>query len=168
MISLKCYVTHGQKNEAMNNSVAAYAPKTKNFSGTISLKTGVDIAAGVLSLGYFQFWKQVFQELHIEMDDEFATTLLTHDKKKEAKNERQESFGAKTKQRKVYNEKFGKAHAEQMNNVKTDKTYGARVALKTAMKKAQKTLTAASRNPKGTPKELLRCRYHHPIYCTVL
>ena len=28
-----------QINEAMNNSVAAYAPKIKNFSGTISLKT---------------------------------------------------------------------------------------------------------------------------------
>ena len=102
------------------------------------------------------------------MDDDFAATLLACDKKKEAKNERQKSVGGKTKRRKVYNEKFGKAHAKQMNDIKTGKTYGAGVALKTAMKKAEKNLTAASRNPKGTPKELLRCPYHHPIYCTVL
>ena len=55
-----------------------------------------------------------------------------------------------------------------MNDEKTGKTYGAGVALKTAKKKAKNTLTAASRNPKGTPKELLRCPYHHPLYCTVL
>ena len=45
-----------QLNEAMNNSVAAYAPKIKNFSGTLSLKTRVGIAAGGLALGYYSFW----------------------------------------------------------------------------------------------------------------
>ena len=32
-----CHMWSTQLNEAMNNSVAAFAPKTKNFSGTLSL-----------------------------------------------------------------------------------------------------------------------------------
>jgi len=40
-----------QLNEAMDNSVAVYTPKIKHFSGTLSLKTRVGIAAGVLALG---------------------------------------------------------------------------------------------------------------------
>ena len=64
-----------QINEAMNNSVAAYAPKIKNFLGTLSLRTRVGIAAGVLALGYHQFWEWIFVVLGIEMDSAFASFL---------------------------------------------------------------------------------------------
>ena len=40
-----------QLNEALNNSISSYAPKTKNFSRTISLITRVGIAAVVQALG---------------------------------------------------------------------------------------------------------------------
>ena len=55
-----------------------------------------------------------------------------------------------------------------MNDLKTGKTYGSGVALKEAKKKAKETLSATARNPKDCPKELQRCAYHHPLYCTVL
>ena len=65
-------------------------------------------------------------------------------------------------------EKFAEAHREQMDDARTGKTYGAGVALATAKKQANAKLTAAARNPKGTPKELLRCPYYHLLHCTAL
>ena len=44
-----------QLNEAMNNSISSYAPKTKTFCGTISLLTRVGIAAEIQALGYQEF-----------------------------------------------------------------------------------------------------------------
>ena len=72
-----------QKNESMKNLVAAYVPKTKNFSGIMYLQTRVDIAAGVLSSGYLGFWTRVFHKLGLGMDDKFAATIVAQDKKKE-------------------------------------------------------------------------------------
>ena len=40
-----------QINEIMNNSIAVYVPKTKNFSGTLSLRIRVGISTGTLALG---------------------------------------------------------------------------------------------------------------------
>ena len=157
-----------QKNEAMNNSVAAYAPKVKNFSGTLSLKTRVGIAAGVLALGYFRFWNRVFDALHLDMDSVFATALKARDKKKTQKRVRQKSPTGKLKRRKTELATIGKSHKEQMEDARTGKTYGAGVALAQATKTAKAKHTAATRNPKGTAPEYLRCPYHHPRFRTVL
>ncbi len=78
-----------QLNEAMNNSVAAFAPKIKNFSGTLSLKTQVGIAAGVLALGYLDFWTQIFDKLGLEMDSVFQSALTARDKNRSKKRTRQ-------------------------------------------------------------------------------
>ena len=45
-----------QKNEAVNTSVSSYAPKTKHYSGTDSLKIRVDIGAGCQVADYTSFW----------------------------------------------------------------------------------------------------------------
>ena len=145
-----------QPNEAMNNSVAAFAPKTKNFSGTLSLRTRVAIAAGVMALGYEIFWTQVLDELGIEMDAVFRSSLQSRDRKKDKKRKRQKSKVGKLKRRKTDIEKFADSHKEQMEDARTGKTYGAGVALAQATKQAKDKLTAAARNPKGTPKELQR------------
>ena len=70
----------------MNNSVASNAPKTKNFCGTISLKTRVGISGAVMALGYEEFWSRVFKELKLEMDSVFRSTLHSRDRKKNAKS----------------------------------------------------------------------------------
>ena len=157
-----------QLNEAMNNLVQAYAPKTKNFSGTISLRTRVGIAAGILALGYEAFWTLVFRELKVEMDTDFRSTLQARDKKKAGKRASQKSIKGKVRRRQTFMSKFHEAHKEQMNDAITRKTYGAGVAVKAAKKTAKDKHTAAERNPEGTPKDQMRCAYHHPLYCTVL
>jgi len=157
-----------QLNEAMNNSVQAYAPKTKNFSGTISLRTRVGIAAGILALGYEAFWTLVFRELKVEMDTDFRSTLQARDKKKAGKRASQKSIKGKVRRRQTFMSKFHEAHKEQMNDAKTGKTYGAGVAVKAAKKTAKDKHTAAERNPEGTPKDQMCCAYYHPLYCTSL
>ena len=72
------------------------------------------------------------------------------------------------KRRKNEFAKFAIEHQEQMEDARTGKTYGAGVALATATKQANTKHTAAARNPPGTPKELMRCAYYHPLYCTIL
>ena len=152
----------------MNNSVSAYAPKTKNFGGTLSLKTRVGIAAAVMALGYYQFWSRVYKKLGLDMDDVFKASLIARNKKKSRKRKRQKSTGGKLKRRKTDFSKFSDQHKEQMEDARTGKTYGAGVALAAAKKTATAKLTAAGRNPEGTPKELMRCAYYHPLYCNVL
>ena len=156
-----------QLNEAMNNSISSYAPKTKTVCRTMSLKTRVGIAAAIQGLGYKEFWGRVFQELGITMDRAFASSLESRDKKKKKKRVTQKSKKGKLVRRKEYLAKFATAHEEQMNDAKTGKTYGSGIALKAAKKSAKERLTAATRNPKGTPKHLQRCAYY-PHFCLVL
>ena len=156
-----------QLNEALNNSISSYAPKTKTFCRTMSLLTRVGIAAAVQGLGYSAFWNRVFQELCITMDHAFASSLTARDRKKNRKREYQRSKKGKLVRRKEYLSKFSQAHEEQMNDAKTGKTYGAGVALKEAKKSAKERLTAGKRNPEGTPKHLQRCGYY-PHHCSVL
>ena len=157
-----------QRNEALNNSVASYAPKNKSFCRTTSLKTRVGIASAVMVLGYEGFWTRVFEELKVDMDDNFRTTLRRRDTKKRKKSAKQRSKEGKIRRREKYLAAFTQSHKEQMHDAKTGKTYGSGIALKEAKKQAKERLTAAVRNPKGTKKELLRCPYYHPLYCSKL
>ena len=167
-LKMLCHPWSTQLNESMNNSCAAYAPKTKNYCGTISLRTRVGIASGVMALGYRSFWAKVFVELGLDMDSVFESSLNSRDKKKSQKRKRQKSTVGKLKRRKTDMTKFTAQHKEQMEDARTGKTYGAGVALAAATKSATAKLTASMRNPEGTPKELLRCSYYHPLFCTVL
>ena len=66
----------------MNSSVGAYAPKTKNYCQTISLKTRVAIVVDVMCVGYLALWTRIFYEVGINMNDVFVSFLRAHDKKK--------------------------------------------------------------------------------------
>ena len=77
-----------QLNEAMNNSVQSVAPTTKNFSGTISLKTRIGIASGILAIGHSELWTRVFLKLDLDMDSIFTSSLLVCDKNKNKKRKR--------------------------------------------------------------------------------
>ena len=74
-----------QKNEAMNNSVASYAPKSKTFSLSNSLECRVAIAAGVQICGYTCLWSKIFDSLELSMDDNLRASLDDRDKKKAKK-----------------------------------------------------------------------------------
>ena len=157
-----------QLNEAMNNSVGAYASKTKNYCRTLSLQTRVAIAAGVMCVGYLELWTRIFNEVGLNMDNVFASSLRARDKKKYNKDTGQKSKKGKVRRRKDFMVKFGTMQQEQQADAKTGKTYGSGVALATAKKQATANLAAKTRNPEGTPKSQMKCSYHHPDYCTVL
>ena len=99
-----------QLNEAMNNSVTAYSPKVKNFSVTLSLKTRVGIASGVLVIGCFSFLSWIFKALSLTIDDVFASALKTRDKKKSQKRKKQKSNTGKFRRRKIDLEKYADSH----------------------------------------------------------
>ena len=63
-------------NEALNNSVAKYAPKTKCFSGSKSLEARVCIAMGTNIVGHVEFWKKVLAEMNIKMCGSLRLVLL--------------------------------------------------------------------------------------------
>ena len=84
MLSQLRHTWSTQTNEAMNQSVAAYAPKGKTFSLTSSLDTCVAIAAGIQVLGYLQFWELIFGTLDVHMDANLRKHLQSKDKHKKA------------------------------------------------------------------------------------
>ena len=74
------YDTH--KNEALNNSVAAYAPKSKTCSLTNSLQCRVAIAASIQILGYENFWSRIFLSFGIDLDYNHRISLKNRDTQK--------------------------------------------------------------------------------------
>ena len=120
-----------------------------------------------MALGYRKFWTLVLDELGLEIDDAFASSLEARDLKKGQKRKKEKSKKGKISRRKTGLVKYKLAHQEQMSDVKSGKIYGSSVVLATLTKKATEKFTAAIRNPKGTSKHLSRCVYY-PIYCTVL
>ena len=64
-----------QSNESMNTSIAAYAPKTKTFSKTMSLTNRTCIAIGVKNMGKLLFWKKIYERLGMEMPERMNKKL---------------------------------------------------------------------------------------------
>ena len=62
-----------QKNEVMNTSISAFAPKDKTYSMTKSLLARVSIAAGISIAGHKNFWNNVASELEFTFDDNFIS-----------------------------------------------------------------------------------------------
>ena len=84
-----------------------------------------------MALGYQKIWTLVFDELGLDMDDAFASSLKARNVKKGQKRT-----------------KYEVAHQVQKKDERTGKMYGSDVALATATKKATQKLTVASCNPK--------------------
>ena len=53
------FSTH--KNKALNHSVAAVAPKGKDYSQSSSLQTRVKLTAGAQIVGHHQLWEKKFK-----------------------------------------------------------------------------------------------------------
>ena len=152
-----------QKNEAMNQSVASYAPKGKTYSLTNSLDTRVAIAGCVQILGYLEFWSLVFAAFDIELDDNLRKHLRNRDSAKMKKRTKDKSIKGKKLRSKRKYEKLDQANEDWLEMQRTGVGYQTGMAVQ-----AKKNLPRpADRNPKGTPKELLRCVYY-PTFCNRL
>ena len=69
-----------QKNKAMNNSLAKYAPKTRTYITSMSLTNRVMIAIGCCDLGFYIFWNRVYADLGLIMLDDTKVFLEEKDK----------------------------------------------------------------------------------------
>ena len=76
-----------QYNEAMNSSVASFAPKGKTYSKTESLDPRVPISVGVQILGYELFREAIYDKFVLTFDNnlrEFLRRIQTKKYKKRA------------------------------------------------------------------------------------
>jgi hypothetical protein len=78
-----------------------YAPKSKTYSKTLSLKVRVCIAASTNCTGHELFWKKVLQRMKLEMSSELQARLQYMDRMKENnKTERESTIASKNKRSK--------------------------------------------------------------------
>ena len=154
-----------QKNEAMNTSVASAAPKTKHYCATNSLLTRVGIAGASQVIGHAKFWSMVCDEFDFKMDANLLSILTQRDEHKRRKNIRQGTLEGKRKRSTKKHEKINAEHKSYMDNYKDGCAYQTGIAVAAAKKSLPK---AGEWNPEGTPKELYKCPYYHPLYCTAL
>ena len=76
--------------------------------------------------------------------------------------------GKATKSRLKY-EKLAKLQRDAMDSYKSGLGYESGLALAAAVKSVKNSpMMTKQRNPPGTPKEKLRCKYHHPNFCAKL
>ena len=76
-------VGHGMDtniNESLNSIVAWIAPKSKSYSGTISLKTRIFIAIGIHLAGFESFFLKLYESMAIEVTPGIAYYLKMQQK----------------------------------------------------------------------------------------
>ena len=151
-------------NESMNTSVTAFVPKGKTYLLTASLDTRVGIAGAIQVVGYFDFWKQVFDEFGITMDVNLRLHLETREKVKRSKQAVSETIKRKKTRSKQKYSKYNKSAADYLKSMKAGMFYESGVAVATAKKSLK--VTVKDRNPPGTAPEDFICIYYHPLYCT--
>ena len=154
-----------QKNEAMNKSVSAFAPKGKTFSRTESLDTRVGVAAGIQVLGYELFWDKVFHAFDLVMDDKLRLFLRQLQKKKDRKRQKASTTAGKYRRTKRKHDKLREDVKQDMLSQAEGTHYETGIAFKRIKKRALTQNASNVRNPKGTAKKDLRCKYWHPDYC---
>ena len=103
------------ENEALNTSVAAFAPKGKTYSMTNSLLARVSIAAGVSIAGHEKFWKNVAAELEFTFDDNFISQLKACNGNKQKSRVFQRSKEGKTRRSQTKYKKQNEVHKTQLD-----------------------------------------------------
>ena len=73
-------------NESLNNSIVAFAPKTANFSGSMSLSSRVSFAIGVHSRGRERFITEILSSMGVQISPAFASYLRQQDNLKKVKS----------------------------------------------------------------------------------
>ena len=107
-----------QKNEAMNTSVAALAPKNKTYSTSDSLTTRVSIAAGCQIAGFATFWSTCCTTLGFEIDPYLLSILQARDRIKKKKNVRSGTIKGKMMRSGHKYDKYNSAFKKQRDGHK--------------------------------------------------
>ena len=110
-----------QLNESLNHSISKYAPKYKSLGSTMALTHRVSVAVGIHNLGHLQFWKEVLEELDINMTQSLCNYLSNKDNRKAKRRIHQSTPEVKRKRKR---ETFEKLQVE-MEKLRRDKERGA-------------------------------------------
>jgi hypothetical protein len=122
------YTTQG--NEAMNTSIASYAPKTKTYSTTMSLHNRVKMAAAIQIVGEFEYWNKIYGALGMEMSEDTAHFNESQDTSKDRAKRRTEQTDVRRKRQEQFYEKIKKAiEADERAKRKGLGTYRSGVAI---------------------------------------
>ena len=124
---LHIYTT--QCNEAMNNSIAKYAPKSRTYSSSMSLSHRVAIATGIFNLGFYNFWSRVYTDLGMAMTSALTIHLRSRDSAISNKREYQKNLSVKRRRVQKRNELTNDLIQKQIADKKRGSTYGCGVAL---------------------------------------
>ena len=100
------------------------------------------------------------------MDSNLRRSLVFKDGAKRRKANRDSTKSGKLMRCRNKNSKYSEAKRDYMKSLNEGLAYESGIALREA-KRAVKNAPII-RNPKGTTKEKMRCKYHHPQFCTKL
>ena len=148
----------------MNNSVAAYAPKSKTYSLADSLLVRIAVTTGIQILGYQSFWSQVFFKFGLELDLNIDDSLRDSNTKKKKRKSKDGTKEGELARGRTGNEKSNEAKKCYFDELRTGMAYESGITVKDAKQVIKNSLVV--RNTKGTPKGKCQCKYVHPKYCT--
>ena len=161
MLSMLQHDWSTQINEAMNNSVASYAPKSRTYSTTNSLEARVNIAGATQVIGHKKFWTKIFEEFEVKIDDNLLHVLQCKDKRKLKKKIHDKTKEGKRKQSELKYQSLADNHKKQMIDLKNGHKYETGISIS----EARKSLKDVPARNIGC-KETWTCIYYHPKYCT--
>ena len=118
-----------QVNEALHHVVAKYAPKTRNYSSTMSLNNRISIAIGVHNMGHFNFWCSVFEKMNLAISSDLSSALQNLDRCKEWKRDYQKRKDVKINRVRKQYEKINDLMKKQKKESVRGATYGSGIAL---------------------------------------
>ena len=118
-----------QCNEAMNQSIAKYAPKNKSYGSTMSLSNRVAIAVGVFNYGHEKFWKEVYSDIGMTMTSTLSLHLQMKDRKIEKRRENEKKPSVKLRRAQKQIERTNQLMEMERKDREKGATYGTGIAI---------------------------------------
>ena len=156
-------------NEGMNYSVATFAPKNFNFSGSMSLNTRVSLAVGVHLAGHAEFWKLVLSSLDVPLYRSLYDYLAKKDKSRVYNHVVRHNNKKKLKRSEKMRDSIIKEMKYEVEANKSGKTYKSGMAME--RQSAKKIVLQCLKNERSLQKDLEKdrktCKYY-PHFCDIV
>ena len=118
-----------QCNEAMNQSIAKYAPKNKSYGSTMSLSNRVAIAVGVFNYGHEKFWREVYSDIGMTMTSTLSLHLQMKDRKIEKRRENEKKPSVKLRRAQKQIERTNQLMEMERKDREKGAIYGTGIAI---------------------------------------
>ena len=118
-------------------------------------------------LGCEVFWNKAFDKFVLVVDNELRTFLSNFPKRKDTKKTIARTKEGKSRRSNQRNRKLQEELKKDLEAQKKGMVYGTVIGVKEVQREAKYLALAQCRDPKSTPKTMLRCKYWHHDYCQV-